>query len=54
MSFQYCEMLWHYFALTIALERVAATEAAALRVQLEQQQQPAASSEEPANDFAWA
>jgi putative inorganic carbon (HCO3(-)) transporter len=54
VSFQYVEMLWHYFALAIALERVAATEAAALRVQLEQQQQPAASTEEPAPDFAWA
>jgi probable O-glycosylation ligase (exosortase A-associated) len=58
VSFQYCEMLWHYFALTIALERVAATEAAALRVRREQQEQPAASSEQrapdPDHDFAWA
>ncbi len=54
VSFQYCEMLWHYFALTIALERVAAAEAAALRVQLAQQQRPAPASEEPVPDFAWA
>src|SRR5688572_11037493 len=28
IPFQYCEMAWHFFALTIALERVAANEAA--------------------------
>ena len=31
VSFQYCEMLWHYFALTIVLERVAVREMAAQR-----------------------
>jgi len=31
VSFHYCEMLWHYFALTIALERVAVREMAAQR-----------------------
>lgn len=31
VSFHYCEMLWHYFALTIALENVAAKELAATR-----------------------
>jgi probable O-glycosylation ligase (exosortase A-associated) len=57
VSFQYCEMLWHYFALTIALERVAVAEAAALRAEHErqqQQQQPAPAAEEPEPDFAWA
>jgi probable O-glycosylation ligase (exosortase A-associated) len=29
VSFQYCEMLWHFFALTVALERVAVHERAA-------------------------
>jgi putative inorganic carbon (HCO3(-)) transporter len=54
VSFQYCEMLWHFFALTIALERVAATEAAALRARLEPQPQPVAASAPPEPDFAWA
>jgi O-antigen ligase len=31
VSFHYCEMLWHFFALTIALERVAVHERAAAR-----------------------
>ena len=53
VSFQYCEMLWHYFALTIALERVAVAEAAAHRVRVEQQQQ-ARQAPEPEADFAWA
>ena len=34
VSFQYCEMLWHFFALTIALESVAVTEAAANRARV--------------------
>jgi putative inorganic carbon (hco3(-)) transporter len=57
VSFQYCEMLWHFFALTIALERVAVAEATANRVRAEQQQQPpqpAPSSEAAEPDFAWA
>jgi probable O-glycosylation ligase (exosortase A-associated) len=54
VSFHYSEMLWHYFALTIALERVAVAEAAANRVRANQapQAQPAAEPAEP--DFAWA
>ena len=53
VSFQYCEMLWHYFALTIALERVA------LRVVVEAtERQDAAAMTAPANvepepEFAW-
>jgi putative inorganic carbon (hco3(-)) transporter len=31
VSFHYCEMLWHFFALTIALENVAVKEVAAAR-----------------------
>ncbi len=34
VSFQYCEMLWHFFALTMALEAVAVKEAAAERTRL--------------------
>ena len=34
VSFQYCEMLWHFFALTMALEAVAIEEAAAERARL--------------------
>lgn len=57
VSFQYCEMLWHFFALTTALERVAVAEAAVLRERLEfeqQQQQRVSPAEEPTPDFAWA
>lgn len=60
VSFHYSEMLWHFFALTVALERVAVAEAASHRARLEQQrveqaripqqQQP----EEQVPDFAWA
>ena len=61
VSFQYCEMLWHYLALTIALERIALAEAAnnrakAREARLAEQQQaarPAAATEE-VPDFAWA
>jgi O-antigen ligase len=31
VSFHYCEMLWHVFALTMALDKVALREAAAVR-----------------------
>lgn len=54
VSFQYCEMLWHFFALTIALERVAVAEAAANRVRVEQAHQPAPQPEPAEPDFAWA
>ncbi len=53
VSFQYNEMLWHYFALTIALERVAATEAAANRVRVEPQEQPKPEVAPAEPDFAW-
>ena len=61
VSVHYCEMLWHFFALSIALERVAVAEAAANRARLElelqqQQQRRAAAGQQPAADadFAWA
>lgn len=55
VSFQYNEMLWHYFALTIALERVAVAEAAANRVRAEQAPQPAIEPQpEREPDFVWA
>jgi probable O-glycosylation ligase (exosortase A-associated) len=60
VSFQYCEMLWHFFALTTALERVAVAEAAAHRAALEQQRleqnstPPARQPEDAEPDFAWA
>ena len=57
VSFQYSEMLWHYFALSIALDRVAVAEAAANKIRREEKQRapiappPAA---DPERDFAWA
>jgi probable O-glycosylation ligase (exosortase A-associated) len=54
VSFQYSEMLWHYFALTIALERVAVAEAAANRVRAEQEQLARQPEEAAEPDFAWA
>jgi putative inorganic carbon (hco3(-)) transporter len=58
VSFQYCEMLWHYFALTIALERVAMHEMAAARSRVEQQQREPLTApqpdREPEPDFVWA
>ena len=58
VSFQYCEMLWHYVALTVALERVALAEAETNRVKAEQERlakaAPARQPEEQVPDFAWA
>ena len=58
VSFQYSEMLWHYFALSIALERVAIAEAAANRVRLDEEARAAVKEPSPApdpdQDFAWA
>jgi hypothetical protein len=56
VSFQYCEMLWHYFALTIALERVAVREMAAQRELQSAQAEAAlvpAPAAEPEPEFAW-
>lgn len=56
VSFQYCEMLWHFFALSIALERVAVAEAAVNRSRREAERVPVAepSADDPDRDFAWA
>jgi probable O-glycosylation ligase (exosortase A-associated) len=51
VSFHYIEMLWHYFALTIALERVAVAEMAVERAKAETAPAPAAAEPEP--EFAW-
>jgi putative inorganic carbon (HCO3(-)) transporter len=53
VSFHYNEMLWHFFALTVALERVAMVEAVAVREQRQQAVQPAAVTH-PTEDFVWA
>ena len=53
VSFHYSEMLWHFFALTIALERVAMVEAVAVREQRQQAAQPPAVAH-PTEDFVWA
>lgn len=56
VSFHYIEMLWHFFALTIALQRVAVAEAARQRVLVEQAQQqaPLEQKPDPVPDFVWA
>ena len=53
VSFHYSEMLWHFFALTIALERVAATEAALMRERLAREAKPEIVAE-PNEEFVWA
>lgn len=57
VSFHYCEMLWHYFALTIALERVAVAEMAVARDKASQASAPdnpvAAREPEREPEFAW-
>jgi hypothetical protein len=53
IPFQYCEMAWHFFALTIALERVAANEAAAVRAREASAAKPPL-VEKPTEEFAWA
>jgi len=48
-------MLWHYFALTIALERVAVAEAALSRAPREEEPRAATATSVPESeqDFAW-
>jgi O-antigen ligase len=53
VSFHYCEMLWHFFALSAAVERVGAIEAAGSHVAAEQLE-PAAPAAEPTPEFEWA
>jgi hypothetical protein len=56
VSFQYIEMLWHYFGLTMALEHIAVTQAAERR-RMNDQSTPISTlpttkpAEEP--EFAW-
>jgi probable O-glycosylation ligase (exosortase A-associated) len=54
VSFHYCEMLWHYFALTVVLERVAARELEAHRARIEAPP-PVSVTPAPAQEpeFAW-
>ena len=54
VSFQYSEMLWHYFALTIALERVAVTDAALVRAAQQAAVEVRPAPQQPAEDFVWA
>jgi putative inorganic carbon (HCO3(-)) transporter len=55
VSFHYCEMLWHFFALTVALERAAVAEAAVSRAPREEAHPAAALAPavESDRDFAW-
>lgn len=55
VSFQYSEMLWHYFALTIALERVAVAEMATERAKKNAEAAPPANepNPDPEPEFAW-
>lgn len=56
VSYHYNEMLWHFFALTMALEQVAVTQAAAARKRVEAQAplpQASAPVREPEPEFAW-
>jgi probable O-glycosylation ligase (exosortase A-associated) len=54
VSFQYCEMLWHYFGLTMALERVAVRAEADARERAgTEPAQPSTPAAEPEPEFAW-
>jgi putative inorganic carbon (hco3(-)) transporter len=54
VSFQYNEMLWHFFALSVALERVAVAEAAVSRAPEDEQGAAAPTTlPESDRDFAW-
>jgi hypothetical protein len=53
VSFQYSEMLWHYFGLTMALERVAVRAEAEARAKRETPQAEAAPATPSEPEFAW-
>jgi len=54
VSFQYCEMLWHFFALSIALDRVAVAEMATERANKPESATTANQPDrEPEPEFAW-
>jgi putative inorganic carbon (hco3(-)) transporter len=56
VSFHYCEMLWHYFALSVALERAAVHEMAVARARTDAGEPaalPPANTPQPEPEFAW-
>jgi O-antigen ligase len=53
VPFQYIEMLWHYFGLTIALERVAMHAEAEARARATTEQSHAAPAPSPETEFVW-
>ena len=57
VSFQHNEMLWHFFALTMALEHVATSQAAAGAPRVEDRATPLPQAREPVREpepeFAW-
>ena len=53
VPFHYVEMLWHFLALTMALDNVAAAQAASIREQRKRDTKPAV-VEEPVEEFVWA
>jgi len=57
VSYHYNEMLWHFFALSMALERVAVTQAAAAAQRIDAPAKPLPKAgvpiREPEPEFAW-
>lgn len=53
VPFQYGEMVWHFFALSIALERVAVAAEASAREQRAREEKPAP-EQAPIEEFVWA
>jgi len=53
VPFHYVEMLWHFLALTMALDNVAQAQAASIREQRKRETKPAV-VEEPVEEFVWA
>jgi probable O-glycosylation ligase (exosortase A-associated) len=53
VSFHYCEMLWHFFALTIALQRVAVAAAVTASDTIEAPGQPPGERASGEPDFVW-
>lgn len=53
VPFHYVEMLWHFLALTMALENIAAAQAASIREERTRQRKPEI-VEKPVEEFVWA
>jgi probable O-glycosylation ligase (exosortase A-associated) len=53
VPFHYVEMLWHFLALTMALDNVAAAQAASIREQRTRETKPAV-DKDPVEEFVWA